>query len=433
MVAAPEHPPMTRAFWRSALMVFVAMRLGDAINAVTGLWVIPSRLPHAALGAVLPLMQFGAMLALPVGVLGILFGRYLCAYTVAAEFRRAQGFLRDTLLLSAGGLGVGLLVAAGLMPWLCHWLHLPRTAAIYWAVGTAFLSTFFPMLTTALQATKRFGALSLSALLSAPVRLLGMWLLLPLLGLSGYFIGQLTALGAGATVALLAIWRLGRAWGLRERLPFALWRGEARQMLRYGAWVALGQALAAIQGTALTFTLRHKLGTDISAAYYLLSRFAELATYCATTLALVLVPYAIEAKRRQIATRTWELGMQGGLLLCGLLLAGTLALGLPHLFRWLPDYAPYAAYTPHAALLALIATLNGCASLHFATAMARDNFRWLAYALPITLSLSVALLALPLTTLPQFLACLLGAALLQAACIALTFLRRHETPPRDRA
>ncbi len=406
-------------------MVFVAMRLGDAINAVTGLWVIPARLPQAALGAVLPLMQFGAVLALPVGVLATLFGRYLCAYTVAAEFRRAQGFLRDTLLLSAGGLSMGLLVAAGLMPWLCHWLHLPRTDAIYWAVGTAFLSTFLPMLTTALQATKRFGALSLSALLSAPVRLVGMWLLLPLLGLSGYFIGQLTALVASAAVAMLAIWRLGRAWGLRERLPFALWRSEARAMLRYGAWVALGQTLAAIQGMVLTFTLRYRLGTDASAAYYLLSRFAELATYCATTLALVLVPYAIEAKRRHIATRTLELSVQGGLLLCGLLLAGALALGIPLLFRWLPAYAPYADYAPHAALLALIATLNGCAALHFAAATARDDFHWLAYALPITLGLSVVLLALPLTTLPQFLACLLSAALLQALCIAATHLRHR--------
>ena len=73
----------TRRFWVCLLLVFGAMRLADALNAVTGLWVVPSRLPAQTLGALLPLTQFGAVLALPVSVLTTVFARHLGAYAAA--------------------------------------------------------------------------------------------------------------------------------------------------------------------------------------------------------------------------------------------------------------------------------------------------------------------------------------------------------------
>ena len=63
-------------------MLFCAMRLADILNAVTGLWVIPRGLDEGALGAVLPLMSFGALLALPASVLSTVFARHLCALSL---------------------------------------------------------------------------------------------------------------------------------------------------------------------------------------------------------------------------------------------------------------------------------------------------------------------------------------------------------------
>ncbi|MCI6589688.1 MAG: hypothetical protein MSB12_01090 [Lentisphaeraceae bacterium] len=401
-------------YWRSTLIVFLAMRLGDAVNAITGLWAIPRALGAERLGAVLPLLQFGAVLTLPMTVLCTVFTRTLCAYIVAGEQTKARGLLRDTLLLALLCLALGLgALACGIVPPLCRCLNIPVSpATATLALVSALLAALVPMTTAALQATKRFGAMALGSLLAAPLRLAAMLLCLPLLGLSGYFLGQSLPLLLTAAIALLALRPLlQRAPGVP--LPFGLWLADLRPLARYTLWVALGALVAALQGAAVTFAIRHRLAADASAAYYLLSRFAELATYCGTTLALVLFPYAVEARAHQQASapllrRTALLLFAGGLLL-----SAALFFALPPLFRLLPTYAPYASYAPWGAYLALTTTLNALSTLHFSHAMARNDFRWLAIAAPIALAAAALFLLSPTLSLPGALHRLFALAALQ--------------------
>lgn len=409
-------------YWRSTLIVFLAMRLGDAVNAVTGLWAIPRALGPERLGAVLPLLQFGAVLTLPMTVLCTVFTRTLCAYIISGEQTKARGLLRDTLLLALLCLTLGLgVLACGVVRPLCRVLDIPADAAVAsLALISALLAALVPMTTAALQATKRFGAMALGTLLAAPARLAAMLLLLPTLGLAGYFLGQSLPLLLTAAVALLALRPLlRRAPG--TALPFGLWLADLRPMARYTLWVALGALVAALQGAAITFAIRHRLTADASAAYYLLSRFAELATYCGTTLALVLFPYAVEARERQqsstpLLSRTCALLLAGGLLL-----AAALYVALPPLFRLLPTYAPYAPYAPWGAYLALTTTLNAASTLHFSHAMARNDFRWLAIAAPAALVTAALFLLSPALSLPSALHRLFAVALIQ--CLATLALR----------
>ena len=390
------------------------MRLGDAVNAVTGLWAIPRALGAERLGAVLPLLQFGAVLTLPMTVLCTVFTRTLCAYVVSGEQTKARGLLRDTLLLALLCLTLGLgVLACGVVRPLCRVLDIPANAAVATlALISALLAALVPMTTAALQATKRFGAMALGTLLAAPARLAAMLLLLPLLDLSGYFLGQSLPLLLTAAVALLALRPLlRRAPG--SALPFGLWFADLRPLARYTLWVALGALVAALQGAAVTFAIRHRLTADASAAYYLLSRFAELATYCGTTLALVLFPYAVEARAHQQASapllrRTALLLFAGGLLL-----SAALFFLLPPLFRLLPTYAPYASYAPWGAYLALTTTLNALSTLHFSHAMARNDFRWLAIAAPIALAAAALFLLSPTLSLPGALHRLFALAAIQ--------------------
>ena len=175
----------TRRFWLSLLLVFAAMRLADALNAVTGLWVVPRGISGQTLGALLPLTQFGAVLALPVSVLTTVFARHLCAYAAAGDGPRARGLLRDALLATVVALLLALGLAALLLPWLCAALRVPHSPAGYLAVAYGLVAAFLPMVTAAAQALERFGALAAGSLLAAPARLGAMLLLLPLLGLSG--------------------------------------------------------------------------------------------------------------------------------------------------------------------------------------------------------------------------------------------------------
>ena len=48
------HAKLGDLWWYTALL-FVAQRLGDAVNMVLGLWLVPKYVPMQELGAVLPL------------------------------------------------------------------------------------------------------------------------------------------------------------------------------------------------------------------------------------------------------------------------------------------------------------------------------------------------------------------------------------------
>lgn len=409
----------TRRFWLSLLLVFAAMRLADALNAVTGLWVVPRGISGQTLGALLPLTQFGAVLALPVSVLTTVFARHLCAYAAAGDGPRARGLLRDALLATVVALLLALGLAALLLPWLCAALRVPHSPAGYLAVAYGLVAAFLPMVTAAAQALERFGALAAGSLLAAPARLGAMLLLLPLLGLSGYFIGQLIPLFVTAGVTLWALRRLLSA------APAAAWRADARPMLRYAAKVAVGVLAASLQTFVATWVIRARLSDDASAGYYLISRFAEIATYCGTTVATVLFPFAVSAKTRGEGSAALRNGALLAILGGGAVLAVALWLGLPWLFAHLPGYAPYISAAPLAGYLALTTTLNVACAGHFAHQQARDDFRYLFYMVPCAAFACAALVSLSDATLLRALHVLFACALLQAVCVAVDLLLRR--------
>jgi len=50
--------------WWYTIILFIAQRFGDVLNAFIGLWLVPRYVPQEELGAVLPLSQVGGVLAL---------------------------------------------------------------------------------------------------------------------------------------------------------------------------------------------------------------------------------------------------------------------------------------------------------------------------------------------------------------------------------
>lgn len=398
-------------------MVFVAMRVADLCNAVTGLWVIPRHLPQESLGALLPLLSFGGLLALPITVLATVLSRQLCTDLVNGERLRAKGFLRDALLMTLGLLVVGLGLTALMLPRLCDLLRIPRSSAASLSVTYALLAAFVPLLTAALQAAQRFGTLAISNLVSAPVRLGTMFLLLPLYGLTGYFLAQLSSLFATVFIALIALAPLLRTEG---RCPFGLWRPQLRAMSVYGLKVALGVTLLTIQASLTTFILRHRLADDATAAYYILTRFAEIATYCGSTLTLVLFPFAIQSHTQGQPSKVLRTRLFLITLLGGTLLAITLACVLPWLFPLFPDYRPYASLAWLSGPFTLIATLSVASGILMTHAQAVNDFTYLRTLLPATLLNAALLLLIPLHSLLTIFPLLLFNALLTLlACLPL--------------
>ena len=55
--------------WWYTLMIFLVQRFGDVINAFIGVWLVPRYMPMEELGSLRPLMQIGALLGMPIGLL----------------------------------------------------------------------------------------------------------------------------------------------------------------------------------------------------------------------------------------------------------------------------------------------------------------------------------------------------------------------------
>ncbi len=399
-------------------MVFVLLRAADLLNAFTGLWIIPREISSERLGALLPLTQFGTLLALPIAILATVFTRQLCTYLTNGDTLRARGLLRDTFWFTVLALLAALGIASLALPWVCDYLRIPMSAAGYLAVGYGLLTAFLPMGISALQATKHFGALAMGSALAAPMRLLAMVLLLPLLGLSGYFLGQITSL----VVTCLVIFFTLRPMLQGSTCPLLLWRDDAKPMTRYALWVALGSIVGALSTMTLTFVIRSQLPDNDSAGYYLISRFAEIATYCGHTLGLVLFPFAVEAHTRNETSTSLRNGVFGVILLGGGSLAALLYVALPWLFKILPEYNAFLPYTAQAAYLTLISTFNIACITHFQHATARNDFRYLSYTVPITLVSIAVLLVFPWAQLLQLLHLLALTALVQTLCVLVEIL-----------
>ncbi len=411
--------PQIRAFWGTALMVFLVLRLADVLNAITGLWIVPRGIGEANLGALLPLTHFGALFALPITILSTVFIRQLCTYLALGDNLRARGLLRDVFGLTLGVLLLALGGAMACLPWICNLLRVPYTPAGYFAIGYGLLAAFVPIGLSALQATKKFGAIAVGSAIAAPARLCAMLLLLPLCGMSGYFLGQITPLLITLAVAL---WVLRPSLVGRGHCAIGAWCNDLRPMTRYAAWVALGAVVGALQGLTLSFVIRHALPESDSAGYYLISRFAEIATYCGSTLWMVLFPFAAEAKARGETSASLRTGVLFAILLGGGLLATAFWFLLPPLFRLLPAYNAVLPYVPHAVYLTLITTLGMACGSHTQHATARNDFHFLAYTLPIALLTTAVLLLYPWAHLLQVLHLLAIGTGAQFLCVSIDLL-----------
>ena len=98
-------------FWWHALLLFCAMRLGDVVNAFIALWLVPRYVPQKELGAVLPLGQFVATLALPLSVFGMAFMKYVGTLAVAGERGQVKSLMRGVFLAMAVVALLGLVVS----------------------------------------------------------------------------------------------------------------------------------------------------------------------------------------------------------------------------------------------------------------------------------------------------------------------------------
>lgn len=376
-------------FWWYSLLVFLACRSGDVIQAFIGLWLVPAKVSPDELGAVLPLQQVASVIALPLCILVTPLTRFLSVYAARGEYGKVKRLLQTAFWLAAVVATVLFLLARFILPFFFERLRIAEGSLGMLILACGIFCNLTPVFTNALQGLKKFNAVACVNALSAPLRLVVMLVAMPFRALSGYMLGQV----APAFLTLVAVWA-----SLRKELgkgvkSVSFMREDGGKMLRYMLPVALGTVVLTMCGSWEAILVRQRLPEVDSAAWYMISRLADIGTYAGISLMFVVFPMAAEAEAKGTESPKLLAKLLGGTLGAGIAFVLLYLLIGRFLLSAVPLWRPYVGYSHELVLLTLRQALFTTMSAFCTYEGASGRFRYLWYYLPLT-ALEAGLLGL---------------------------------------
>ena len=371
-------------WWYTALL-FIAQRFGDAINMFVGMWLVPRYVPAEELGAVVPLTQAVAFVALPLSIVTIPFMKFITVFIDNGEDGKAKAFIRDVFLAVATLAVVSVVGAYFLMPLLFSRLHVECGSLGILVMAVAVLTSTSAIFGYAVQGFRMYSVTIWIQILQAPLRLMLMLIAMPFRPLSGYMIGQT----AGPIVQISAVlYAFRRRFGRLVR-PMPYWSEYKRAIVHYTVPFAIWSIVGTVCGTFDSLVIRHRLPELESAGYYILTRFTDMVGYLGMAAAGFLFPMVAS---RGASDRTARKLLRQSVV-CALVGGGIVAVGLSVLGEWLLNllaewraYVAFANLFPVLSLTTILSTVAGCI---ITFEMAQGRFRFLWCAVPISLGKTI--------------------------------------------
>ena len=376
------------SFAKSAVLMFVAMRMGDAVNLAAGMWFVPKYVSPEEIGAVLPLTSFATFVSLPVFAFAMTVMTESAGLAADGDKGRLKSLLTGVFAAVGAILAIVLAVTALAMPRFLEAMRVSSRSAGFLVVAAAFLGCAAPIYTDALQAMKRFRALGAIEFLGSVARLATMAVAMPARALAGYFAGQ----------ASLPVFRIAASvFALRRDLavpaePF--WNRVAvrRVALSFLAILAY-QAAPMFAALVEQSVLRTSSPSMDSAGYYIASRFSDFLNYMTFPLLLVLFPYTATAAKKGEDTRPYVLKCAAASLVAALAMAALYWFAGERLIALMPNGASYVEYAKFMPALVVIAALTSCQVFYTNAEVSAGRFGFLKWLVPLHLVYPAALYA----------------------------------------
>ncbi len=374
-------------FWWYSLMLFCACRAADVLNAFVGLWLVPKYVGPSELGAVMPLTSFAGFLALPVGIFAMTFAKEMTTLATNGEYGKMKSLMRGVFISAGIFLILALVVSRLVLPAFLERIRIVEGSLGFLVIASAFVGTVSPIYQNALQALKRFKTISLLNIIGAPIRFTVMLVTMPFRALSGYFVGQ------AATPAFSIA---ASVWSLRKELSIPAEPYWTRSTIRQISGLLLGIAayngVGGVLGLVEQTVLRQRLPDLDSAAYYMATRFSDIAVFVAGTLTTVLFPYTASLAAEGKPTRPLVVKSSLAMLAAGGLLAlAFTVIGRP-LLSILPNGDMYVNYAWTIPWLIGITTFAAIQTFHTNTEVSAGRFGFLKWWVPLHVLLATGLL-----------------------------------------
>lgn len=377
-------------FWWYSILIFIACRSGDAIQAFIGLWLVPHYVPQSELGAALPLLQIGGAFGLPLSILIIPFSRWLTIYAARGEYGKVKRMLSLAFRSVFVAFAVVVLAAHLILPHFFERLRIAEGSLGILIICTGLIGPFSNVFGNALQGLKRFKTIAFVNAVGAPVRLVVMLVSMPFRALAGYMLGQMSAPAVNIAVSCFSLRKdLGRAV---KSVP--LGRADVNEMLRYTIPVAVNLLIGTVMGTWQALLIRQRLPELESAGFYIISRLAEVAAYAGMSLSVVVFPLAAEAREKGGDNNGLLWRLLGGTLLPGVAVTVLFVFGGKALLEAVPLWRDYVSCWPLLVLytLRLAICTTYCVFSTYEIAAGRFAFLW--YWIPFALLETGALVVL---------------------------------------
>lgn len=372
--------------WKWSLVVFLAARCGDAVQALVDLWIVPQSVSTADLGAILPVVSGMNILALPLAIVVVPFSRWLAIYMAQREYGKVKSLLRTVF---AGTFAA--VVLMGAVVWLCApgiltALRVSEAGFPAILLLTGMLVALSPVLDASLQGLRKFGTVAWSGMLSAGARLAVSFVLIPMRTFGGYLLGLVAA-----SAVKMAVTAIGIRRELGDQAPSRPFFGaDGRKLLRYLFPLAVSLAVWNLAMGWQAMMVRLNLPDAESAAYFFINRFGDVGQWAGLSLLFVAFPTVATANaevRDRILRRVLALT-----LLSGVAVAGAYWLFLTPVMRAVTLWRDYAPYTGFIALFTFRYAMGTSVGAFMNCEQAAANFRYLFYLAPCIVVESVGLI-----------------------------------------
>lgn len=374
-------------FWWYSLMLFCACRLADVLNAFVGLWLVPKYVGPSELGAVMPLSTFAGFLAIPIGVFANTFRNELSTLAINRKFGQMKSLMRGVFVASVLFLVLAIVICRFALPSFLSRIRVNAGSLGVLILLASFIGAIAPIYSNALQALKKFKANSLINFICAPVRLVTMLVAMPYRAISGYFVGQASTPAASMIISVI---------GLRKELSVPAEPYWNTNVLRRfsGLFLAFGvMAVASGVGALVESTvLRQRLPELDSAAYYMVTRFSEIATYLSSVFCFTIFPFTAENAARGKDPRPLIIKTSLAVLATNALLAASYGLFGTAILSLLPNGSEYSAYSWAMPWTVGIVSISCINNLYTTGEVSASRFGFLKWSAPIDILYAIALL-----------------------------------------
>ena len=364
-------------FWWYSLMLFCACRAADLLNAFVGLWLVPKYVDPSELGAVLPLTNFATFIAIPASAFATVFMKEVNTLSINGERGKIKTLVRGVFLIMGVMLVVSAIGAKLVLPMFLERMRLAEGMLGFLVIASAFAGCAAPVYSNVLQALKRFKELSLMNIFAAPVRFIVMFSTMPFRAISGYFAGQTAA---PMFNIILSVIFLRKDFRVRAE-PY--WNKDAVKRL---TWLFVGvlayQIFPVLSGLVDSMVIRQRLPEVESSAYYMVTRFSEIACFINGTLLAVMFPYTAELAERGESTKPLVIKAAMATLAFGAILSIVFAIGGKKILSFLPNGSEYSQFAWAIPCLIVIMTLHAMQSYHTNTEISAGRFGFLKWWVP---------------------------------------------------